>query len=403
MERFGPYTVYERLGAGGMATVDRATIDIGAGVIREVALKRLLPQLADDKMFIEDFIREAKLASQLDHPNIVHIYELGQAEDTYFIAMELVRGQPLMQLMKAAHAAQRPAPIGVVVALLSQLTSALEYASSGRGLYGQRLEIIHRDLTPSNLIVTDDGRIKIIDFGVAKAMSGKFMTNTGLIKGKLGYMSPEALTATGLDARTDLFSVGVVAWELLTGTRLFRGVNEYEVISKIQRLEIEPPSHYNRACPVDLDVIVLTALSRAREHRWADATAMREALDQVRRHYVDGPTQVAAWRHSLIPPRPQPKRMPVHTPPAATPLARGSSMRPDSEESAVVLSTRDLFLTQDFTPDPELAEGSVRKPNLEVTSSLRPREIEPKISKVRPDTEDDYTEVDASIPPRRDE
>ncbi|MDX2087339.1 MAG: serine/threonine-protein kinase [Kofleriaceae bacterium] len=399
-ERFGPYQVYERLGAGGMATVDRATIDIGAGVIREVALKRLLPQLADDKVFIEDFIREGKLAAQLDHPNIVHIYELGQANRIYFIAMELVRGHSLMALMKAAHAAQRPAPIGVVVALLSELTSALEYASAGRGLYGQRLEIIHRDLTPSNLIVTDDGRLKIIDFGVAKALSGTFMTNTGLVKGKLGYMSPEALTGTGLDGRTDIFSVGIVAWELLTGRRLFRGVNEYEVISKIQQLRIEPPSLFNRACPAELDVIVQTALARSREHRWPDAAAMRSALDQVRRLHADGPTQVAAWKSSLIPPRSSPVRMPA---PRATP----QRVRADSEESLMQLSTIDLLLTPDpdlITPDPELAEGSVKKPKrLEVTTSRRPRDADPTLPRGNPDDDDEYTDVDASIPVTRED
>lgn len=308
-ESFGPYLVYECLGAGGMATVHRATKAIGAGVLREVALKRLLPQLAGDKTFVEDFIREAKLAAQLDHPNIVHILELGEVDGTYFIAMELVRGASLATLMKHVYATKQTAPIGVALAILSDLCDALDYASAGRGLYGQRLQIIHRDLTPSNLIVTDEGRVKIIDFGVAKAMSGKFMTNTGMIKGKLGYMSVEALSGgKAVDARTDLFSLGVVAWELLTGRRLFRGVNEYEVITKIRSGEILPPSAHDMDIPDELDAIVLKALAREREDRWEDAATMRAALDVLRSSYRASAAQIAEWKDRLVPratPRPQ--------------------------------------------------------------------------------------------------
>jgi eukaryotic-like serine/threonine-protein kinase len=301
-ESFGPYVLHECLGAGGMAIVHRATKEIGAGVVREVALKRLLPQLANDKLFTEDFIREAKLAAQLDHPNIVHILELGEVDGTYFIAMELVRGASLVQLMKQAYATKLTAPIGVVLSLICELCDALDYAANGRGIYGQALRIIHRDLTPSNLMLTDEGRIKIIDFGVAKAMSGKFMTNTGMIKGKLGYMSPEALAGgKAIDGRTDIFSVGVVAWELLAGRRLFRGINEYEVITKIRSGEIPPPSVHNFECPDALDEIVLGALARSLDERWQDAASMRAALDRLRPHFSDGPPQVAAWKEALIP------------------------------------------------------------------------------------------------------
>ena len=327
-ERFGAYTVYECLGAGGMASVHRATIEIGAGVVREVALKRLLPQLVGDTLFVEDFIREAKLAAQLVHPNIVHIFELGEVGSTYFIAMELVRGVPLVTLMKHAYATKLSAPIGVVVALISELCDALDYATCGRGIYGQPLKIIHRDLTPSNLIVNDEGRLKIIDFGVAKAMSGKFMTNTGMIKGKLGYMSVEALSGSkSLDARTDLFSVGVVAWELLTGRRLFRGVNEYETITKIRTGEIVAPSVHNAEVPEELDAIVLKALARERDDRWGEAAAMRTALDRLRPLYRDGAAQVAAWKEALVPLA----RTVSHD------LAEGSVRQPTHTDAAITL------------------------------------------------------------------
>src|SRR5687768_6495814 len=171
-----------------MATVHRASLDIGGGVIREVALKRLLPQLADDKGFVEDFVREAKLAAQLQHPHIVRMLELGRVGRIYFIAMELVRGVSLAQLMKLMHATRQVAPIGVVVALLGELLDALDYASNCTDDYGEPMHIVHRDLSPSNLIVTEDGHLKVIDFGVAKSLSGRFMTSSGMVKGKLSYM-----------------------------------------------------------------------------------------------------------------------------------------------------------------------------------------------------------------------
>jgi serine/threonine protein kinase len=301
MDRFGPYTVLARLGAGGMATVDHATIDIGGGVIRDVALKRLLPQFVDDKRFIEDFIREAKLSAQLRHPNIVKILELGQIGSTYFIAMELVKGQSLMQLMHKAHVGKRPAPIGVVLAIISELCDALEYATNGTDLLGEKFRIIHRDLTPSNLIVTEDGHLKVIDFGVAKATAGKFMTNTGLVKGKLGYMAFEAVSGGVLDARSDIFSAGVVAWELLCGRRLWKGINEYEVICKIRDGLADAPSTINERCPTELDDAVLRALARSRDDRWPTAQQFRRALDDVRRYYRDGSSarDVAAWAGEL--------------------------------------------------------------------------------------------------------
>ncbi len=304
-ERFGPYLVYECLGMGGMAAVHRATFDIGGGVIREIALKRLLPQFVDDKLFVEDFVREAKLAAQLNHPNIVRIHELGRIGITYFIAMELVRGVPLLQLTKLAMAARMPAPIGTTVAILCELLDALEYASAATDHYGERLEIVHRDLSPSNVLVTDDGHVKIIDFGVAKAVSGKFMTNTGLVKGKLGYMAPEALAGKAVDTRADIFSLGVVAWELIAGRRLFRGANDLEVITKIRDGVSDPPSTYNAACSRELDEIVMHALARRRDERWPTAGVMRRALDTVRRrHAKSGPSAVLEWRRSLLPEEP---------------------------------------------------------------------------------------------------
>ncbi|MDB4954043.1 MAG: serine/threonine protein kinase [Myxococcales bacterium] len=304
-DKFGPYEVYEQLGAGGMATVHRAVLDIGGGVLREVALKRLLPQLADDKKFIEDFVREARLAAELNHPNIVRMLELGRIGSTYFIAMELVRGQSLLHLTKIAHATRMQTPIGVAIAILAEILDGLDYASNATDADGEPLEIVHRDLSPSNLIITDDGHLKIIDFGVAKAVSGKFTTNTGLVKGKLAYLPLEALAGKAVDRRADIFSVGVVAWELITGKRLFRADTDFDVIQKIREGIVPPPSKYHRGSTPELDEIVLHAVSRSRDERWPSAGVMRHALDSVRRHYRDGAREVASWKRMLIPELPE--------------------------------------------------------------------------------------------------
>lgn len=358
-----------------MATVHRASISIGAGVVREVALKRLLPQLADDRRFNEDFIREAKLAAQLDHPNIVKIVELGNTAGTYFIAMELVRGATLNQLLKRSTLAKRQAPIGVVVAMIADLCDALHYASRGRGIYGQALNIVHRDLTPSNVIITDEGRAKIIDFGVAKALSGKFMTNTGMIKGKLGYMSVEALSGSQIDARTDLFSLGVIAWELIAARRLFRGQNEYDLITLVHKGEVGPPSEHNPSCPTELDAIILKALARDRENRWDSASELRSALDSVRRKFRESSTDVAAWKHSVIP--------------VVRPVPAAAVENDDEEETAFRLSTRDLAV------EPRMAEGSIRKPSEVGTARISEPAITQRIE--RQTTDDEYTEVDAMV------
>jgi serine/threonine-protein kinase len=319
-----------------MASVHRATIDIGGGVIRDVALKRLLPQLADDKQFVEDFVREAKLAASLNHPNIVRILELGRNHGTYFIAMELVVGQSLLQLMKLAWSMRVQTPIGIVVALCDELLDALDYASSATDLDGEPMQIVHRDLSPSNLIITDDGHVKIIDFGVAKALSGKFMTNTGLVKGKLSYMSIETLMGKPLDRRADIFSVGVVMWEMITGRRLFRGHDDFEVISRIRDGAKEPPSKYNPACTPELDEIVMHALAKSRDDRWPSAGVMRTALVTLRRTFKEGPADVIAWKHTLVP-----------------------ELHVVEETTHLELSARDLLADGSLTRTPESIDDSM--------------------------------------------
>ncbi len=297
-EQFGPYVVYERLGVGGMATVHRALERDGTGRERIVALKRLLPHLAEDASFIKAFVREAKLASLLAHINIVEIYELGRVGSEYFISMEYIDGQDVRRVLRHARKVTGPPPIDITVGLMLQLCDALDYAHTRVDDDGHPLGLVHRDVSPSNLIVTTSGHLKVIDFGIAKAQSSQLRTQTGRVKGKLAYMAPEAISGSrDLDARSDIWAAGVILHELLTARPLFASKNEYQTLLKVQRGEITPASTFNQATPPELDAIVFKALERDPDDRFGGAHALREELDEVRRHYQLKSTarDVAAW------------------------------------------------------------------------------------------------------------
>ncbi len=248
-EIFGPYEVFERLGVGGMATVHRAKERGIEGFERIVALKRLLPHLAEDASFVRSFVREAKLASLLQHANIVQLYELGRVGHVLFISMELIEGRDIRKILRRARKVAGPPTLPVFMALMTQLCEALDYAHRRTDVDGQPLRLVHRDVSPSNVLVTESGHVKVIDFGIAKAQSAHLKTQTGRIKGKVAYMAPESVRGQELDARSDIFSVGVIAHELLTARPLFSTKNEYETLLRVQRAEIDPPSRFNPDCP----------------------------------------------------------------------------------------------------------------------------------------------------------
>jgi len=296
-EQFGPYLVYERLGVGGMATVHRALERGIEGFERMVALKRLLPHLAEDASFIKSFVREAKLASLLNHVNIVQIFELGRVGTEYFISMEYIDGRDVRRVLRHARKVTGPPAIHVTVGMLLQLCDALDYAHSKVDEEGHPLRLVHRDISPSNLLITNAGHLKIIDFGIAKAQSSQLRTQTGRVKGKLAYMAPEAISGKDLDARSDLWAVGVIAHELLTARPLFASKNEYQTLVKVQREPIAAPSTFNQACPPELDAIVAKALARDPDERYASASELRDALIALRiKHSLQtGYRDIAGW------------------------------------------------------------------------------------------------------------
>jgi serine/threonine protein kinase len=277
-EAVGNYLVYEQLGRGGMATVHRAETQGVEGFRRPVALKRLHPHLAADADLVKSFVHEARLASHLRHANCAQTYDLGKFEDTYFIAMEYVPGATVMQLIQQCNAAAGLMPIAIALNILIQTLDGLDHAHNLSDESGKPLGIIHRDVSPSNVIVSNTGVVKLIDFGIAKAESmGAARTQTGLIKGKFGYVAPE-YTYGQLDLRADLFAVGVIAHEILTGRRLFEGKDNFETLELLRSGPIQPPSRYRSDVMRDLDDIVMTALQRDPALRWQSASAMRTAL-----------------------------------------------------------------------------------------------------------------------------
>jgi len=296
-EPFGPYLVYERLGVGGMATVHRALERGIEGFERMVALKRLLPHLAMDATFIKSFVREAKLASVLNHVNIVQIFELGRVGTQYFISMEYIDGRDIRRILRHARRISGPPPIHVTVGLLLQLCEALDYAHHKVDDTGHPMGLVHRDVSPSNVLVTSAGQVKVIDFGIAKAQSAQLRTQTGRVKGKLAYMAPEALSGKDLDARSDLFAAGVIAHELLTARPLFAAKNEYQTLMKVQRGEVMPPSAFNQACPAELDAIVLRTLARDPDDRFTGAGELRDQLHALRKQFglQTADRDIASW------------------------------------------------------------------------------------------------------------
>jgi serine/threonine protein kinase len=275
-EQFGPYLVYEQLGVGGMASVHRAEVKGIEDFRRPVALKRMLPHVAGNEDLVKSFVREARLAAHLRHENVAQTYDLGRVGETYFIAMELVVGRDLRQILRrSAHVG--PIPVPVILNILAQVCDALDYAHNLCDETGQRLGIVHRDVSPSNILLADSGVVKLIDFGIAKASAAGMQTMSGVLKGKFGYMAPEYIKGS-IDARADLFAIGVVAYELLTSRPLFSGRDDLDTLNRVQDMPIDPPSTKNPAVPHEIDEIIMTALARDPDRRWQQASAMRNAM-----------------------------------------------------------------------------------------------------------------------------
>jgi serine/threonine-protein kinase len=249
------------------------------GFERVLAIKRILPHLTEDAEFVQMFINEAKIAAQITHPNVVQIYDFGTVNGTYYIAMEYVMGKSLSAVLPAGRDHGRPMPGHLAVHIAAKIAAGLEHAYRGKTMTGQPLGIIHRDISPQNILLGYNGDVKLVDFGIAKAASSANHTQTGLIKGKLAYLAPEQAWGKAIDQRTDLFSLGIVLHEMLTGQRLFKAENEFATLERVRTAHVTPPSAVNAHVSKALDPIVIKALAREPEHRYPTAQAFQEALE----------------------------------------------------------------------------------------------------------------------------
>lgn len=280
---FGKYLLIEKIGAGGMAEIFKAKTFGVSGFEKVVVIKRILPKFSSDNEFKTMFVNEAKLTAGLQHNNIVQIYELGEIDQQYFIAMEYIEGRDLLHLLRKSSKQRQYIPLNVIIFVLKEIFTGLGYAHTATDHAHQPLNIIHRDISPSNILISYNGVVKISDFGIAKSESraGGEQTQEGHFKGKLGYMSPEQILGGDLDSRADLFAGGIIAYELLTLARLFQGKSDVEILKKItgsQRIDIQKA---NPTLPRDLVDVINKILEKNPDERYQGADDIVEALDEV--------------------------------------------------------------------------------------------------------------------------
>lgn len=274
----GAYTILAHLRTGGMASLYLARRAGVAGFSRLVAIKVVHPRLSDDSGLIRMFVDEAKLTSRIDHPNVVHVEELGEREGVFFLVMEYVHGCSLAQLMRSLGRSKRRLAPPVAVAICCRVAEGLHAAHETTGDDGQLLNLVHRDVSPQNVLLSHKGHVKLIDFGIAKAKLGRQESNTRSLRGKVRYMAPEQVTTGKIDRRTDIYALGIVLWELLTMRRLFSGRTDIEVLKQVRKPDVVAPSHYAPDIPAELDSVVLRALSPEPDDRFPNAKDLKRAL-----------------------------------------------------------------------------------------------------------------------------
>ena len=297
---FGRFGILGRIAFGGMAEIFLAREEAQAGASRLLVVKRILPHVADDENFTKMFLDEARLAMQLSHPNICHIYEFGQLEGAYFIAMEWINGVQLGKLIRRARS-EGGLPPQVAVRVISRIAEALHYAHRAKDQLGRPLGIVHRDVSPHNIMVSYDGNVKLLDFGIAKAASHNTKTQAGVIKGKFSYMSPQQCLGQSIDGRADVFALGVVLWESLTGKPLYHRKTEYETMRAVIEEAAPPLQSVREGLPPRLNEIVQKALAKSENDRYPTAGALQEDLERwlSEEHHVVNAAKIGEYMEQL--------------------------------------------------------------------------------------------------------
>ncbi len=276
MDRIGPYVLHQKVARGGMAELFLADYEREDGFRRKVAIKRILPHLAGNQNFIRMFTREARVAALLQHPNVVQIFDYGNIENAYFIAMEFIDGKNLGEVIKEfGHGL----PVEIAVFIMSQVCKGLDYSHNKKDdTTGEPFKIVHRDISPQNLLISYQGEVKISDFGISKARSEPSLTQAGVVKGKLVYLSPEQALGEHIDHQADIYALGLVFYETLTGKRVYEFANEVDAIRTIPVLDIEPLSNVLSDIPPELNRIVMGCLEKQKDLRYQSAEEIHADL-----------------------------------------------------------------------------------------------------------------------------
>ncbi|MEO8213016.1 MAG: serine/threonine-protein kinase [Myxococcales bacterium] len=273
------YRITERVASGGMAEVFRGVAESLHGFKKNIAIKRILPALTQNKKFVAMFLDEARLSLSLQHANIVQVFDIGHSEDTYFIVMEYVDGVDLKALIEWRRRIGKRLPIAASLYIVNEICKGLAYAHEMMNPEtGRPLGIVHRDISPPNVLISKQGEVKVVDFGLAKATSQLETTEPGVVKGKMSYLSPEAARGDEVDNRADIFSVGILLYEMLTGRRLFYGESDYQTVELVRNAKVPPIKAQNPEVEQELEVAVRKALAKRKEDRYQIATDLQDAL-----------------------------------------------------------------------------------------------------------------------------
>ena len=295
--KFGKYLLLERIAVGGMAEVFVAKAFGVEGFERLLAIKKILPTMGEDAEFISMFVDEARIAVQLSHANIVQVLELGKHDENLYISMEYISGRDLRQLIDRFRKRQQPMPIPQACLIVAEVCEALAYAHRKRDAAGRPLGIVHRDVSPQNVLVSFEGEVKLIDFGIAKAESRLQKTQAGILKGKFSYMSPEQVKGQPIDGRSDVFACGILLWELICGDKLFTGDSDFAVLEKVRNGIVPAPRTMTRTCPEGLEKVILKALATDPNQRYQSASELHDDLMRftLLGDMVYGHRQLAEW------------------------------------------------------------------------------------------------------------
>lgn len=283
-QKFGRYQILEHLATGGMAKIYKASTSNG----RIFTLKKVLQEYAQNEDFLRMFLEEAKISLIMKHPQIVRVLDFGQLDGSYYLAMEYVFGKDLGSFLKRSYESKTAVPVDIACHIIRQCCRALEYAHTLTDSFGQSRSVVHRDISPPNILLSYNGEAKILDFGIAKAirLSSMGHTRSGVLKGKFCYMSPEQARGENLNHQSDLFSLGIVFHELLTSQSLFYSQDEIETLERVRKADVQPPSSYRNDVPKELDRILLKMMAPKLKHRYQSAREIeRELQSFLKEHY----------------------------------------------------------------------------------------------------------------------